>query len=517
MSEIGRISGQLLFDNLTREGTDLAFETSLLYLNVNAKYIGVNSDTPFRPLTVNGESLTTDLIVDTQFTNSVLTITTNQIANDNGDIIVTATGLNPVITAPILQTDNLQIRSNLISSLAGSDINLDTNGGKLNIRSDVYAVGNIHATGDITWDGNIVLGNSPTDTVTFDAEINSDILPSQTNIDSLGSVSSLWQSVYTPTYHTRNIEGIEYSLNANIILLDDGFTLTTDAGDDLTDDPVTTQLTLSGNGQGVINLNNIKISGNNISNRLISGTDTERSVEFTPNGLGNVKITGTGALVLPKGVGVSTVLTVGATRYNNTNNVFEGYTNAGWASIGDVRSVDYRTYITPELTSGYSDNTLRFYVNTLDRLEITSNGLATSQVNIGDIQITDKNISTVANSSNLTLTTTGSGVLKVADFTIKGSEWTNTTTDAVTVISTTNSSSQLNYAQFVGSAVKLPSGNNSQYGTQYETGSHRFNTDTGILEVYNGTAWQPAVGNTESYASIADVEAYEDLYIFIFG
>ena len=208
---------------------------------------------------------------------------------------------------------------------------------------------------------------------------------------------------------------------------------------------------------------------------------------------------------------------MGATRYNNTNNVFEGYTNAGWASIGDVRSVDYRTYITPELTSGYSDNTLRFYVNTLDRLEITSNGLATSQVNIGDIQITDKNISTVANSSNLTLTTTGSGVLKVADFTIKGSEWTNTTTDAVTVISTTNSSSQLNYAQFVGSAVKLPSGNNSQYGTQYETGSHRFNTDTGILEVYNGTAWQPAVGNTESYASIADVEAYEDLYIFIFG
>ncbi len=34
MSQLGRIGGQVLTDNLLRAGIDLAFETDLLYLNV---------------------------------------------------------------------------------------------------------------------------------------------------------------------------------------------------------------------------------------------------------------------------------------------------------------------------------------------------------------------------------------------------------------------------------------------------------------------------------------------------
>ncbi len=43
---VGRISGPLLKENLIRNGVDLAFETDLLYLDVNNQRIGVKTATP---------------------------------------------------------------------------------------------------------------------------------------------------------------------------------------------------------------------------------------------------------------------------------------------------------------------------------------------------------------------------------------------------------------------------------------------------------------------------------------
>ena len=51
---IGRISGPLLKSNLVRDGVDLAFETDLLYLDVNNRRIGINSAAPQYPLDVDG-------------------------------------------------------------------------------------------------------------------------------------------------------------------------------------------------------------------------------------------------------------------------------------------------------------------------------------------------------------------------------------------------------------------------------------------------------------------------------
>ena len=43
---IGRISGPMLFSNLDRQGTDLAFESNLLYLDVNNGRVGVVNSSP---------------------------------------------------------------------------------------------------------------------------------------------------------------------------------------------------------------------------------------------------------------------------------------------------------------------------------------------------------------------------------------------------------------------------------------------------------------------------------------
>src|SRR6056300_129115 len=51
---IGRISGQMLKANLLRSGTDLAFETNLLVLDVTNSFVGIGTASPARQLHING-------------------------------------------------------------------------------------------------------------------------------------------------------------------------------------------------------------------------------------------------------------------------------------------------------------------------------------------------------------------------------------------------------------------------------------------------------------------------------
>ena len=49
---LGRISGAMLQGNLERDGSDLAFETDLLYLDVANNRIGIKNTTPAHNLDV---------------------------------------------------------------------------------------------------------------------------------------------------------------------------------------------------------------------------------------------------------------------------------------------------------------------------------------------------------------------------------------------------------------------------------------------------------------------------------
>jgi hypothetical protein len=51
---IGRISGQMLKANLLRSGTNLAFETNLLVLDVTNSFVGIGTATPSRQLHISG-------------------------------------------------------------------------------------------------------------------------------------------------------------------------------------------------------------------------------------------------------------------------------------------------------------------------------------------------------------------------------------------------------------------------------------------------------------------------------
>ena len=60
---VGRISGQLLKANLIRDGVDLAFETDLLYLDVNNSRVGINNSSPQYALDIIGTARTSNLEV----------------------------------------------------------------------------------------------------------------------------------------------------------------------------------------------------------------------------------------------------------------------------------------------------------------------------------------------------------------------------------------------------------------------------------------------------------------------
>jgi hypothetical protein len=163
---IGRISGQLLKDDLRRDGVNLSFERDLLYLLVSSTdgedhKVGIKKSNPAYTLDVNGTTRSTHILgTDAQV--GYVNIEDNVINSGYGDLY-----------------------------LRGS-----TAVDKVKIENDVLITGNLHATGAITADGDLTLGDANTDNIVFKADINSNLIPNTDNSFDLGSLTQSWRRVY---------------------------------------------------------------------------------------------------------------------------------------------------------------------------------------------------------------------------------------------------------------------------------------------------------------------------------
>ena len=201
---VGRISGPLLKSNLIRNGVDLAFETDLLYLDVNNQRIGVKNSAPEYEVDVTGTTQTTDLKVTNVAELADITVQGSTISTT--EPFLNLATLDTVVALNKIRIDSIDIEGNVIStnnedSSANVNLELRPNGtGTVDIYSDLNVTGNIHATGNITADGNINIGDADTDNVTFNAEVASDIIPDQTDTYKLGSDPSTggkeWNDVW---------------------------------------------------------------------------------------------------------------------------------------------------------------------------------------------------------------------------------------------------------------------------------------------------------------------------------
>ena len=240
---IGRISGPLLKANLVRDGVDLTFrngasDPDILYIDVNNARIGVNNSAPTTDLHVTGSTRTTTLTVDNQVDVGNLHITGNTISSDLNTISFAPSGADPVIYHSRVQVDDLEIEGNTISTTnTNANLELRPNGtGTLevfattNIDGNLNVTGNISAVGNVTIGGNITIGDSLTDSVVFNASINSDLIPETDNTYNLGSPTFRWQNLYVNNLRT-DLLTVDTLDVGNLMFRDNEITTTT--GQDL--------------------------------------------------------------------------------------------------------------------------------------------------------------------------------------------------------------------------------------------------------------------------------------------
>jgi len=325
---VGRISGPLLKDNLLRDGVDLAFETDLLYLDVNHSRVGINTASPAYDLDVNDTIRTTNLIADTSAKLATFTFSGNTLSSSNNTINLTPSGVNAVVYQGTISVGSLNVKTNTISSVGTNvDINISPSGtGKINLNSNALVNGNLHATGDITADGNITLGNASTDTVTFDAEVNSDILPSQNSQFSLGSLSLKWKNIYVGIVNSDNI-------NSTAVATSDLKTSALEiTGNTISTYTTDTDINLTPNGSGNVVLSNLAFSNNNITNTVVGAV-----TNFVSTGNGYYKFGGSYGLVIPVGDNTDRppliLDEIGMVRFNTVSQGVEVYNGAAWASV----------------------------------------------------------------------------------------------------------------------------------------------------------------------------------------
>jgi hypothetical protein len=341
--ELGRISGPLLADNLLRRGQNLAFETQLLYFDVVNNRVGINNTANavnvnlFISTTTNSQFL--DVSNESDLANFI--VSGNTINNGLGSITIQPNQTsNPTIVAPSVSTDNLNFGTNIIqNTLASDNINISATG-KIVLNSNTLVTGDLHATGNITFDGNITLGNSNSDTVTFGADINSDILPNLTDNYNLGSLTNVWLSTYSNNVNTdlTNINSFysNYITIGNINFSNNRIQTNTPGG--------TIQLAPDG---GVVNfLNFVVVKDNtitNISNGALTFAATSNSILSGHYNFktGDANNAGINALVIPINSTADYTPEEGTIRYNPIEQNGEVYsTSQGWINwVGPASSL----------------------------------------------------------------------------------------------------------------------------------------------------------------------------------
>ena len=540
---VGRISGQLLKDNLIRSTLpvaeqNIAFETDLLYIDIINSRIGVKTTSPQFPLDVVGTIRTTNLEVPGVSTINNLTLTASSITTSAP--ILSLASPDKILYNNAIIVDDFEISGNAIEiTTSNENLELRPNGtGRVEVYSDMDVTGNIHATGSITADGNITIGDQDTDSLTINADIASNMVPDLTDTYNLGSAAKRWNEFFTQDLIVDNISiggalsggAITVSgavnLNGNVTIGTSSAntvnfvaeiasdiipqttnlynlgsaaknwntvhssTINVDGNIRIENNLITTQTTnsnlqLSGAGTGSVEIENFRINDNTITN-------TVGDMTFTP-ATGVTVFTGTGSVRLPAGgdAGRPGTPTVGMIRYNTDSNLFEGY-DGNWTVLQGVYDLDRNTYITAELTPGANDNTIRFYSNNALVADVNSTRFDVNTLQVDSITISGNTLTTTGVNQDLILNANGTGIIRIENLNFQTNTITNYVSNAPIVFETTGDG-YVDVSQAGG--VRIPVGDNTTRPAVPVIGITRYNTQGLQVEIYDGASWVSVAGS----------------------
>lgn len=491
----------------------------------------------------------------------------------NGQLltITSATGVTftdgiytTTITPSDITTGNIRIHDNNIDSVVGN-VNVTAASGAINLQNNTFVTGNLAVTGDVNIGGNIQIGDQTTDTVSFVAGINSNLIPATTASYDLGTASLRWNNAYlsrlevdglvidsniiSTTVGNDNLtlsangtgkivvpsNNVEFNQNltvGNNLTVTTGTTylknttvvglitqtgnivqtgnITTSGDLDVTGHIISTgylqlpqvriennvvsttgtDLQLQANGGGNVIIENIKVTDNNIQSIA-----TNSDIILTPQGTGNVIINNTQSLQIPVGNGSTDrpgTPSSGMIRFNTDLHRYEGYNGSYWQTLSGVEDTDGNTKIIAEATPGANDNTLYFYANGNLMVTIDSTKLFAERLQTSNMDLNGSTIASITTNSDLNLTATGTGGVRLGNLRIYNNSITNVATNAVTEFTSTGTG----YVKFAGTnGVVIPSGNGSvDRPLTTEIGMTRFNTTGQLVEVYDGVSWTSVAG-----------------------
>jgi len=365
------------------------------------------------------------------------------------------------------EIDGVVIDSNTIQTTIGNDdLTLQANGtGIISIPSNNVEINqNLTVTTDLT----VTTGTSNLK--------NTNIIGTVTQTGDIDQTGNFTTSGNTEV--TGNITGTGYLRLPNIEI--SGNTITTrTSGTDL-------QLTANGTG-------NVVFEGFEVEDNIIRSTATNSNITLTPQGTGGVIINSNQSLIIPVGDNSERPAspTNGMIRYNDELGRYEGYNNGYWLALSGVEDADGNTYITAELTPGANDNTIRFYTNGNLMVTIDSTKLFAERLQTTNLDIQGDTISSITTNSDINLTSTGTGSVRVGNLSIKNNTITNVVSGAITDFA----QSSTGYVKISGtSGIVIPTGDDFNRPGNPQTGMMRYNTAQGLVEVYNGTIWQSVAG-----------------------
>jgi len=216
----GRIGGGVLKDNLELYQGGIGKEylnfkntssdTALLHLDTVNSKIGVNNEAPSDALQVPTAVGSVKINADTANIAN-LSIANNVLTSNVGPFTFQSSRTRATAVA----TDDLKIDFNTISTTTeNTNLELRPDGtGEVNIQSNLNVTGNLFATGDITFGGNLTLGDDDTDSVVFDAELASDIIPSNTGTSVLGRPNKKWLDLYTNVINAQVVDAETFGVS----------------------------------------------------------------------------------------------------------------------------------------------------------------------------------------------------------------------------------------------------------------------------------------------------------------
>lgn len=387
-------------------------------------------------------------------------------------IVFQGTGDNRLyLRSGSIEIGDFNIAGNKIETLS-SDFNIDSFSGEINLLDNTLVDGNVVIDGNFQTSGTISFGNQTTDTITFNTELEQDLLPDADNLYDLGSDSKRWKDIHTVTANTNNI-----SISGN--------TIETTVVD--------SDLTLLSSGTGYVVLDSVYFKNSELSstsgNNLVFSPDTNNSVIINENT----------SLKIPHVA--SNLTTSGELVLDSSSNIFQGY-SSDLVNLGGVYSKDRRTQFFAHPT----DDSFRFVANTTQTAILTASALQASAIAFADFNINNN----ILQSTDLSILIDS---IDISELNFENQTITAPQNSIMSIVTTGTG-----YTAFGSTtALQIPNGTRQQASQSGVVGMTRFNAEDSQVETYNGQVWVPAGGVATEVVTESFVEEQITFWSLIVG